>query len=50
MLISKAIFQNKDGQHLNAIRMGFASLNESELINGVKLLKQSVLATISEEG
>ena len=43
VLISKSIFQDKKGQNLNAIRMGFASLDESELINGVALLKKAVL-------
>ena len=45
VLISKSIFKNKDGQNLNAIRMGFASLNENELIRGVELLKKAVLET-----
>ena len=45
LLISKSIFKDKQGQDLNAIRMGFASLNENELIKGVELLKKSVLET-----
>ena len=46
LLISKSIFKDQQGQDLNAIRMGFASLNENELIKGVELLKKSVLETL----
>jgi len=48
VLISKSIFQDKKGQNLNAIRMGFASLNENELIKGVELLKMSILEILTE--
>lgn len=49
VLISKSIFQDQEGQSLNAIRMGFASLNEKELIAGVELLKKAILALLREE-
>lgn len=49
VLISKSIFKNRDGENLNAIRMGFASLNENELTKGVELLKKSILEILTEE-
>ena len=42
LLISKTVFRNKNGKPLNAIRMGFASMNEEELIAGTTILKKVI--------
>jgi len=42
LLISRSVFQDANGEDLNAIRMGFASLDEKELVEAVGLLKKSV--------
>lgn len=44
LLISRSIFQDRDGQDLNAIRMGFASLDEVELVEAVQLLKRGIIS------
>lgn len=49
LLISKSIFQNKQGTNINAIRMGFASLNEIELKEAVELLKAAILLLASQK-
>jgi GntR family transcriptional regulator/MocR family aminotransferase len=43
LLISRTVFHHADGRPINAIRMGFASLSEQELVEAVGILK-SVLA------
>ncbi len=43
LLISKTVFQNSQGKDLNAIRMGFASLNEAELQAAISLLKKAII-------
>jgi len=45
--ISRSVFQDRYGNDLNAIRMGFASLDEAELVAAVQLLKQAI-AVIKE--
>lgn len=42
VLISKSVFQEKKQTPLNAIRMGFASLNEKELFTAVAILKNTI--------
>lgn len=42
LLISKSVFSDAEGNKLNAIRMGFASLNEKEIEEAMILLKSSV--------
>ncbi|MEQ9415695.1 MAG: PLP-dependent aminotransferase family protein, partial [Cyclobacteriaceae bacterium] len=42
LLISKSVFSDAEGNKLNAIRMGFASLNEKEIEASIKLLKKAV--------
>ncbi len=42
LLISKSVFSDIEGNKLNAIRMGFASLNEKEIEEAIDLLKESV--------
>lgn len=42
LLISKSVFSDAEGNKLNAIRMGFASLNEKEIEDATSLLKASV--------
>lgn len=42
LLISKSVFSDAEGNKLNAIRMGFASLNEQEIEEAMNLLKISV--------
>lgn len=43
LLISKSVFMDGQGRSLNAIRMGFASLNQEELPVAVALLKETIL-------
>ena len=43
LLISDPVFYDWEGKNLNAIRMGFASLNNEELGDAVKLLKEATL-------
>lgn len=47
LLISKSIFQDSHGTDLNAIRMGFASLDEVELREAIVLLKTAVFALVT---
>lgn len=47
LLISDTIFQDMRGQSVNAIRMGFASMNEGDLDAAVNLLK-NVLVDMSK--
>ncbi len=42
LLISRTVFQDLNGKDLNAIRMGFASLNEEELVKAIGLLRKSI--------
>lgn len=42
LLISRTVFQNGQKETLNSIRMGFASLNEEEIVQSIKLLKNSL--------
>ncbi len=42
LLISRTVFRDKDGKVLNAIRMGFASLDEEEINQSIALLKKSI--------
>lgn len=42
LLISKSVFADAEGNRLNAIRMGFASLNEKEITEAMEILKTSV--------
>ncbi|MCE7990668.1 MAG: PLP-dependent aminotransferase family protein [Roseivirga sp.] len=42
LLISKSVFSDAEGNRLNAIRMGFASLNEKETERAMDILKESV--------
>ncbi|MBO3700270.1 PLP-dependent aminotransferase family protein [Roseivirga sp. E12] len=44
LLISKSVFSDAEGNKLNAIRMGFASLNEPEIEEAMNLLEASVKA------
>lgn len=39
LLISRSVFADAEGNSLNAIRMGFASLNENEMRNAFSILK-----------
>ncbi len=39
LLISRTVFKGSDGRDINAIRMGFASMNEEELSAAVSVLK-----------
>lgn len=39
LLISRTVFHHPNGQPINAIRMGFASLSEEELVTAVGILK-----------
>lgn len=43
LLISKSVFSDSTGTPINAIRMGFASLNQEELPEAVALLKETIL-------
>lgn len=40
--LPKSIFENMNGEKINAIRMGFASLEEEEMKEAVGLLKQTI--------
>lgn len=42
LMISKSVFSDAEGNKLNAIRMGFASLNEKEIEEAIGLLAKSV--------
>ncbi len=44
LLISRTVFFTPEGQPINAIRMGFASLSEEELVEAVAVLKTVTLA------
>ena len=44
LLISRSVFQEGNGNKINAIRMGFASLDEQELTEAVDLLAKSLRA------
>lgn len=46
LLISRSVFQSCDGNDINAIRMGFASLNDEEMKEAIGILKKSVLEVI----
>jgi len=47
LLISKSVFSDAEGNKLNAIRMGFASLNEREIEKAMEILKTVVKKLIS---
>ncbi|MEM9259727.1 MAG: PLP-dependent aminotransferase family protein, partial [Bacteroidota bacterium] len=42
LLISRTVFSTPKGEPINAIRMGFASLNEAELVEAMEILKKSL--------
>ncbi|MEM6318958.1 MAG: PLP-dependent aminotransferase family protein [Bacteroidota bacterium] len=49
LLISRSVFQDGNGQSLNAIRMGFASLNEEELVAAVDVLQHAIRVILSDK-
>ena len=42
LVISKSVFHDDKNNHLNAIRMGFASLNEEEASKAIAILKEVI--------
>ncbi len=48
LVISRTVIQNSDGQKINAIRMGCASINEKELTEAVSVLKTSILMLLQK--
>jgi len=49
LLISRSVFKTSEGHDINAIRMGFASLNEDEMKKAIGILKNCVLETVKTE-
>lgn len=49
LLISRSVFQSSEGAAINAIRMGFASLNDEEMKAGIGILKNCVLEIAERE-